>query len=398
MSVSSSQQRQEAYTVGSPTSSYQIQQLGRILAQCFNVSLDYWHTYVRQLGSDNLRVIFTGKQVLGGLSLYPMGQWFGGQRIPMHGIAGVGIAPEYRGARAALTLLMDTVKTLHQQRVPLATLYASTSQLYRQVGFEQAGTYCQYQIPAQSLVTGDHSLPMSAMEPSDLKVLTQMYQQYAQHTNGNLDRHPALWEQMLETETPIYIYRIGSDQQPQGYVIFTHQAASGGYDLRILDGVWLTPSAGQRLWTFFADHRSLVGTIRWYGAPVEVGQLFLPEQTYQVVTTERWLLRIIDVPKALSLRGYPPMLETELHFQIEDPQLPRNSGNFVLQVAQGQGQVRSGGQGDLKLHIRGLSPLYTSMLTAQELQTLGFLEASPEVLALATLLFSGPQPWLRDHF
>lgn len=390
--------QQQDYGVGVPTTSRQLQKLGDILTQCFNVSLEYWHLYARQLGQDNLRVICLGNKVLGGLGIYPMGQWFGGQRIPMHGIAGVGIAPEYRGTGAALALLTDTLKNLHQQRVPLATLYASTSHLYRRVGFEQAGTYCQYRLPAQSLVPHDRNLPITAIDPSELGVLAQLYQQRAQQTNGNLDRHPAIWEQMLQDETSIYSYLIGEASEPEGYVVFTHEANSGSYDINILDWVWLTPEAGQRLWTFLADHRSLAGNISWYGPPIDPIQLFLAEQTYQILKTERWLLRIVDLPQALTLRGYPPAIEAELHLQVEDPQLPANSGRFVLQVSQGQGLVRSGGRGDLNLSIRGLAPLYTSLLTAQALKNLGVLDGSVEVVALATVLFSGPQPWLSDHF
>lgn len=393
-----SQFSHQHYEVGVPATSRQVQALGQVVTQCFNVSSEHWQTYARQLGQDNLRVICHGPKVLGGLGIYPMGQWFGGQRIPMHGIAGVGVAPEYRGAGVARFLMTETVKTLHQQGVPLATLYASTSQLYRSVGFEQAGTYCRYQLPTQSLTIKDRSLPITAIDLSDLAVLAELYQQRAQQTNGNLDRHPAIWEQMLEDDTPIYAYLIGEEAHPEGYVIFAHQVDSGYYNINIYDWVWLTPAAGQRLWTFFADHRSLAQDIFWYGAPVDPFQLMLAEQTYQVQKTERWLLRIVDLPKALTLRGYPPALEAELHLQVEDPLMPANSGQFVLQVSQGQGQMRTGGRGDLKLNIRGLAPLYSSMLTAQELKLLGAVDGSREVLTLATTLFSGPQPWLSDHF
>lgn len=393
-----SQISHQHYEVGIPTTSRQVQALGQVLTQCFNVSADHWQTYARQLGQENLKVICHGDAVLGGLGIYPMGQWFGGQRIPMHGIAGVGIAPEYRGAGVARTLMTETVKTLHQQGVPLATLYASTSQLYRSVGFEQAGTYCLYHLPTQSLMLKDRSLPVTAIDPSDLAVLTELYEQRAQQTNGNLDRHPAIWEQMLEDDTPIYTYLIGEQAHPEGYVIFTHQVDSGCYNINIYDWVWLTPAAGQRLWTFFADHRSLAKDIQLYGAPVDPLQLFLAEQTYQVKKTERWLMRIVDLPRALTLRGYPPALEAELHLQVDDPLVSANSGQFVLQVSEGQGQVRTGGRGDLKLNIRGLAPLYSSLLTAQELNLLGAVDGSREVLALATTLFSGPQPWLSDHF
>lgn len=394
------------FDIGAPTSTHQIQQLGHILTQCFNVSFEHWQTYIRQLGRDNLRIICQNTQVVGGLGLYPMGQWFGGQRIPMHGIAGVGIAPEHRGQGAASALLRHTLTSLRQQGIPLATLYASTSQLYRQVGFEQAGTYCQYQVPAQSIalssgqasVRASQSLPMTAIDQDNLETLIRLHQQQARLTHGSLDRHPAIWEQMLESETPIYMYLIGSEQHLEGYIVFTHQIAPSCYDINIEDLVLLTPGASQRFWSFLADHRSLARNIYWHGAPTDAAQMLLAEQTYRVNKTERWLLRIVDIPKALTLRGYPLTIEAELHLQVDDPQLSANSGSFVLQIANGQGQVRSGGRGDLQISIRGLSPLYTSMLTAQDLNTLGLLAGSPKILDLATTIFRGPQPWLSDHF
>ncbi|NJK41270.1 MAG: GNAT family N-acetyltransferase [Acaryochloridaceae cyanobacterium SU_2_1] len=400
MSESVGQHQNPAYTVGPILNPQQALQLGHILSQCFNVSLNHWQTYTQQLGQQNLRLVCQGNQVLGGLGVYPMGQWFGGQRITMSGIAGLGIAPEHRGRGAALTLVLETLKTLHQQRIPMATLYASTSHLYRQAGFEQAGTYCQYRLPTQSLISSpsDRTLPLTTGDTNHLELCAKLYQQQAQQNNGNLDRHPALWEQMFDLETPVYVTLIGTEQQPEGYVIFTHQAVSGGYDLRILDLVLLTPLAIRRYWTFLADHRSLARDILWYGAPVDPAQLLLLEQTYQVQRTERWLMRMIDFPQALTLRGYPQGLEAELHLEVEDPQLPANSGRLILQVAQGQGRVSSGGKGHLKLTIRGAAPLYTSLLTAEQLQTLGFLSGPAEVLAQATTIFSGPQPWMGDHF
>lgn len=49
-----------------------------------------------------------------------MAQWWGGERVPMTGIAAVGIAPEYRGTGAAIALMQHTVKELHAKGYPLA--------------------------------------------------------------------------------------------------------------------------------------------------------------------------------------------------------------------------------------------------------------------------------------
>ena len=75
------------------THSQDIQQLGSILEQCFIMSSGDSEIYMKRLGRDKLRAIYQDQQLVGGLATIPMGQWWGGQCVPMTGIAAVGIAP-----------------------------------------------------------------------------------------------------------------------------------------------------------------------------------------------------------------------------------------------------------------------------------------------------------------
>jgi predicted acetyltransferase len=303
-----------------------------------------------------------------------MGQWFGGQSVPTGGIAAVGVAPEHRGTGVAVELMRRTVQELRANGIPLSTLYASTSRLYRKVGYEQAGNACRFSLPTLSLTLGDRLLirPLDLAEPGPFQ---DLYRQRAQMTNGNLDRNAAIWKRVLQPpEEIIHAYGIGPDPQPAGYVVFDQKPGAKGYNLQVRDLVILTPAAGRTLWTFFADHRSLASEITWKGPAVEPLLALLSEQTYQVVHLERWLMRIVDVPNALALRGYPAGIDTELHLEVQDDLLLENNGRFILAVSQGQGKVTPGGQGDLKLHVRGLAPLYSGLLTPQQLQAIGQLE------------------------
>ena len=374
-------------------------QLGHILSRCFNTSLDQWRVYTQQLGFENLRLLHHGDQIVGGLGIYPMGQWFGGQSVPMGGLAAVGVSPEHRGIGAAATLLTQTLRELQGQGVPLAALYASTAYLYRQVGFELAGSRCRFSVPLQTVTLTDRTLPVAAIEPCEQPLITYLYQQRVQRTNGNLARHPALWDHIFDdSQTPVYADTIGESAAPEGYVVFTQQSSAGAYDLQIRDGVVLTPAAGRRLWTLLADHRSLGRRVFWEGPSIDPLLSLLPEQTYRVEHLERWLLRIVDVAKALSLRGYPPGVEAELHFDVADDLLPMNRERFILTVSAGQAEVTIGGRGDLKLDVRGLAPLYTSLLTPQQLEAIGYLVGSEGAIATAAQIFAGPEPWMSDHF
>ncbi|MGF1601829.1 MAG: enhanced intracellular survival protein Eis [Thermosynechococcaceae cyanobacterium] len=398
----------EKIVVEAPESSQHMLALGHIISQCFNADLDHWPAYVQRLDKSNFRVIHQHKQVVGGLGLFPMGQWFGEQSVPMTGLAAVGIAPDCRGQGAAEMLLSHTLQDLQVKGVPLAALYASTSHLYRRVGFEQAGSFCGYSAPVQQVIvdkgtkpyTDRRALPLISMELGDKALYSALYQQQAPFNNGYLDRNQAVWQTILEDNSqPVYAYLLGSRKAPEGYVIFTQQAtAGGGYDLKIRDRICLTEAAIHRFWTFVADHRSLADRLFWYGPPIDPLLSVLEEQIYRIEHIERWLLRIVNVSQALALRGYPAGVETELHLDIEDPLFADNTGRFILQVDHRQGQVTRGGRGDLKLDIRGLAPLYSGFLSAGQLQQLGWASGKRDAIAIANTLFAGSAPWMSDHF
>ena len=84
--------------------------------------------------------------------------------------------------------------------------------------------------------------------------------------------------------------------------------------------------------------------------------------------------------------------------EVRDELLPENHGRFVLEVVGGEASVRRGGEGRLALDVRALAPLYTGHLTAQDLRSVGLLDAEDRDVGLAIALFAGGAPWMIDHF
>jgi predicted acetyltransferase len=372
--------------------------LGKIICQCFNFPAERWQLFSSRIGLENFRVVRKVGQVVAGLGMYQMGQWFGGCSVPMVGIASVGVTPEHRGTGVAAFLLTQTLKELYANGVPLSALYASTSALYRQVGYEQAGNACIFALPINSITLRDLSLPIYQVEPTHHKVFHDLYRQRAVINSGNLDRNQSIWERVVQPqEEVVYAYLVGTEEQPEGYVIFSQKQEAKRYNLLAWDLVALTPAAGHCLWTFFATHRSLAEEVRWRGPVIDPLLSLLP-QTYRVVHLERWLLRVVNVKKALEKRGYPVGVETELHLAIQDDLLPENNRRFILTVSGGQGEVTRGGRGELQLDVRGLAPLYTGLFTPHQLQSTGQMKATTSALSAAAQVFAGPEPWMADHF
>jgi predicted acetyltransferase len=383
-----------------PTSQTEVDQLGQILAQCFNAPPADESVYMSRVGLENIRVLCDGDRVIGGLGLLKLGQWYGSACVPMVGIGGVGIAPEYRGQGAAIALMKTVLQELHARETPLSVLYSAAQPLYRKVGYEQAGTLCQWAVPTSSLEMREESLSIDrvSLEADDF---TALYQQQAQRRNGFLDRSPFIWQGLLDSRKgmPPHAYRIGTATQTEGYVIFRHWGDGDRASIEVRDWVLLTPAAVRKFWEFWAVHRSQVDRIEWRSSPVDALSLVLPEQkTVEIQSLGRWMLRIVHVQKALEQRGYPVGISAELHLEVRDSLFSANAGKFILTVDQGVGTVTQGGRGDLQLDVSSLSPLYTGLFSPDQLKLCDRLTAPDFALTIATQLFTGSSPWMPDAF
>ncbi|WP_067775879.1 GNAT family N-acetyltransferase [Nostoc sp. NIES-3756] len=377
-----------------------IQQLGYILEQCFLMSSGDSETYVKRIGLENFRVIYREQKVAGGLAIIPMGQWWGSQSVPMAGIAAVGIAPEYRGEGTAIALIQNTLHELSNREIPISVLYPATQRLYRKAGYEQAGSSCVWEIPGDSIQIRQPSLSIEPVILENYAIFHELYQKQAKFTHGYLDRHSAIWEGLIrasDSET-VYGYLIGDQDQPQGYIIFNQERTKDGSVLRIRDWATLSNAAVQTFWTFITNHRSMIDKVMWKSSVIDALTLMLPEKTASIRNQDRWMLRIVDVCKALEARGYPPGVEAELHLEVQDDLLIANHGKFTLSVANGKGEVTKGGKGELQLDIRGLAPLYTGLFTPRQLQLMGKLQATETALLKATQIFTSESPWMIDFF
>jgi predicted acetyltransferase len=124
----------------------------------------------------------------------------------------------------------------------------------------------------------------------------------------------------------------------------------------------------------------------------------LREQEWDVHTSWTWMLRIVDVERALLERGYPPLIDTEISFKVRDDLLPGNDATFTLHTTGGKGEVTKNGNAAVEIDVRGLAPLYTGFLPAEALRVAGLVDGPDEALGRLSAIFAGPAPWLADFF
>ncbi len=125
--------------IGPPADDSEVQEFTRIVSQALffpTVDLDVW---IKREGLENVRVARRKDGVVGGLIVQRMGQWFGGQSVPVGAVRAVGVAPEHRASGVASRLLIAVLEEMRRDGVPISVLFPATQPVYRRPGYEQAG-------------------------------------------------------------------------------------------------------------------------------------------------------------------------------------------------------------------------------------------------------------------
>lgn len=385
---------------GAPQGAEELAAVADIVAQAFAMTAAEGVSWVEKVTAANFRVLREQGQVTATAVPIPMGQWFGGRRVAMAGIGGVGVAPSARGRGTATRMMQHVLQQQRDQGMPISVLYPATQPLYRRVGYEQAGSRYEIRVQAHGLDFKERSLKVRPIEASDQPVIQELYRRQACTRQGYLDRGPYVWDRVLNPRIgAAYGFLVEGKQGVEGYLYLVRKRkVELDQELHLTDFVASTPAAWRRLLSFLGDHRSLAREVVWAGSPSDPVLLLLPEQTYQVKLLFHWMLRVLDVPAALEARGYPPGASGTIHFEVQDELFSDNRGSFILEVSGGTGHVRRGGNALMRLDIRALAALYTGFLTPEALRSVGALVADDATVRLATTLFCGPAPALPDMF
>ena len=353
-----------------------------------------WNEHI---GYERFRAVKRKEKILGGMGIIDMGQWFGGKIVRTGAVTSVGVAPEGRGLGVASVLVKESLSEMYESGIPVSTLLPSSTRVYRSFGYERSGAKITYESKVQDMKVGKNKLDIIEITPSDREETYLLYNQRAKLNNGNLDRGSVLWDLILESKgRKIFHYIVKNENEIVGYVNF--QQARSANHIRVRDMVALNSEAVKKLLNFFYDHRTVIDTISWNGPANDPIQLLMEEQKVEVADTRDWMLRIVDIKKALESRGYVKDIELSLTLNYEDSILPQNSGAWDINIYDGKCEVNKSNLNGITLGPRGLAPLYTSYLNAYDIKNIGLLEGSDKDLSKASIIFSGPKPWFSDQF
>lgn len=384
-----------------PMQEDELEPLAEILANCFGIPPDGVGPWLEVAGHDNVRMLRDEGRPVAALILIEMGQYFGGERVPMVGIAGVGVPPRERGKGTATRLMKHCVRELAKRAAPLSALYPATHALYRRAGYEVAGGRYATHTRPDDLAVSERGVVLRPLEERDEARVRAIYARHARLRDGWLDRGPYSWGRTRRTWEGKPTYGLGVEVagKLEGYVVYRQRAGDEGlYQLRVTDLAYASPAAGRRLLGALADHWTMAYDLVFPLAPWDPLFSLLPEPKLSAKRVFPWMLRLADVHAALGGRGYRPGVEARLDLSVRDDVVRKNQRRFVLEVSDGVAHVREGGRGTLELDVRALASLYAGYETAEQLAASGRLSATRKAAATATTVFSGSAPTMPDHF
>jgi predicted acetyltransferase len=350
---------------------------------------------------------FDDGRLIGAALFTGMRQWWSGRAVPMAGVSGVKVAPEFRGRGIGRALVTGLTQLMTERGYLLSALYAATSPFYRALGWERAGATYLASMPARSVAEIGFDAGISPVlrrpgagdAPEILAVLGRAHE--LARDSGPVTFDEGTVRRWLTAGRwagqDRYAYLAGDGFLAYGW-------RDGRRELFVDKLVAVSPETTRALWSVVASHASVAETIRAQLAPADPLWWLLREQDAAPAGREWWMLRVLDAPAAIAARGFPAAdIEVPLH--LTDDQVVTNTGSWTLAVRSGAGSLvpsgsvpsGSGPAGNpMRLGARGLAALYAG-IPVETVRAAGLAAGgSPEADAALDSVFAATAFMLDD--
>jgi predicted acetyltransferase len=374
-----------------------VERLIRLLTLSFGFSSARAQEYLENLGLECFRVLRRSRstEMVGCAGLIKTGHIFGGKPVSAVNIAHVALAPEARGTGGGLKFIELLCTESRSLGASMVTLFASTRPAYRKAGFGFGGHEIVFEAQTQSLPTSS-SLRFSHVDLDDPR-LREAYENKAREGNGLLARTAAHWKELLrEPKHALAAYvhvSTGGDFLAYGIVDTSDKS-----HLLLRDWYAGSQELAVALLAFISRFRSVFPLVRWHGSLVDRLILALPDKGWTFAVCEEWMAQILDPISALTERGYK-IASTDVCLVIRENET--EDAALTLSVRNHVGHVTTGltpGLPKIVVERRGLAGLFTGLYPPTELARLGMAIGDAGALYSCDAVFSGPSPWVAEHF
>ncbi len=345
---------------------------------------------------------------------WPFTMKFNGMDAPVAGVSFVGTLPVFRRMGCLRKVHEKHFELLHERgERAISILFASKAAIYQRYGYALASTQNAYDIEPghiqfRSLKHLNSSGKLKQLHENKVETLDKIYNRFISRRTGYLLRDKFKWETGVLSPPPspgtvhdVILYE--ENGVPLGYVIYSVEShfKDHGLDqvLSIKDMAWLSIPAYYGLWHYFTK-MDLTNNIHWRNVPCDdpMPHLLLEPAGLNLKSMNGFLGRIIDVEKAIPLRGYSE--DGELTFEIVgDDMCPWNNGKWQVEISNGKGSIKRTEKGpEITTTINSLGMLLFGQISATRAMRMGRLDAAREdaIAKYDRLLITEYKPFCAD--
>ncbi|MHA3703919.1 GNAT family N-acetyltransferase [Jatrophihabitans sp. YIM 134969] len=344
-------------------------------------------------------------------------------RIPADLLTLVSVAPSHRRQGLLRQMLSASLTEAHDRGEPVSILVAAEYQIYGRFGYAPACWETTYEVNGfrpGAQVLGEPVGAMREIEPVEASDLAPpVYEAESLVRAGVIGRDDIWWDRELrrvgedrafvappEGGLPRHAVHVDPSGVVDGFVTWSVAQQDDGRDLGTLhvhEVLASTPVGYREVWRFLLGI-DLIDRLHYPNRPVDdpLPWLLADARTAGASRSEdaTWL-RILDVPAALSARGYG--VEGEIVLDVVDEAVGHWAGGRFRLTAGPEGATcvaAPEATADIRLPQSTLASLYLGGVRAALLgRTGGFDEQTPGAGARLDALFATPlAPWRATDF
>lgn len=300
----------------------------------------WWQAVSQEALGGRMIVVTDGDTIVGAGRIRPYEQAWGGRHQPMGGVAGVYVEPSERGRGVAKTLMRGLIARMGELGDAVSCLYPTAPVLYRSVGYEFGGSHPKLTYAAESLrglrSIADGLRPRQARgDDAEWMHTVLREQQERDRLCGPHLTSAAQLRKAIEGNEDILYVLDGSDGGPRGFVNYALRDET----LLVDELVGESEAAVGTLWSVVASGSSAAPRVATFLDPRDASRLILPAAPEVDQRAWEWMLRVVDLPKAVAARGFSPHVTAEATFAVNDGDAPLNTGVWRVSASGGAARL-----------------------------------------------------------
>lgn len=339
---------------------------------------------------------YVDNELAGKLHIIPLEVFIQGTRFSMGGISSVATWPEYRRQGVAKKLLKKSLSDMKEKGEVVSLLHPFNVGFYRKYGWELAFNRKKYSLPIEKLKR-DWKTAGYVRRNQDVKLLHDIYTDYAKSYNGMLVRDEAWWKQRVLTDQGAQVrVAYNSAGEPEAYLIYTVRKNI----LNVLDLAYRNNNGIQLIYEFLSNHDSMAEKIEMTVPENDLLPLMLHDPTFSQEIEPYFMARIVDVHAFLQIYPFINKDKT-VKLEVTDEILPENDGCYVMKTNKNKTDVtkiQEKTDTGISCSVQQLTALLLGFVRAPELWERGFIAGDKTAIHLLDEIIPQKTPYFADFF